>query len=65
MEQLLYLVAPLGCALMMAVCFGMMAKGMRGNRGDNAGAPEGTDEIAELRAEVARLRADQREPVDG
>ena len=65
MEQLLYLVGPLGCALMMAVCFGMMAKGMRGNCGDDVDASQGTDEIAELRAEVARLRDNRREPVDG
>ena len=65
MDQLLYLVGPLGCALMMAVCFGMMAKGRRGNRGDNAEDTQAADEVAELRAEVARLRADQREGVDG
>lgn len=64
MEQLLYLVAPLGCALMMVVCFGMMAKGMRGHGKGGDDATVG-DEVAELRAEVARLRAEQREAVDG
>ena len=65
MDKLLYLLAPLGCAVMMIVCVAMMAKGMRrGHRPDQAD----TDEVAALRAEVGELRAqrtDQAAPVDG
>lgn len=63
MDKLLYLVGPLGCAVAMVLCMGMMAKGMR-HRGSDGDAAQ-TEDIAALRAEVARLRAEQPEPADG
>ena len=65
MDKLLYLVGPLGCAVMMAVCMAMMARGMR--CGAHADQPDNT-EVAALRAEVAQLRAEQTQPaapIDG
>jgi TRAP-type C4-dicarboxylate transport system permease small subunit len=56
MDKLLYLAAPLGCAVMMIACMAMMAKGMRrGHQPDEADAGE----VAALRAEVAELRAER------
>jgi hypothetical protein len=55
----------LGCALMMLVCVVPMA--LRNRRGSDADTPASSDEIASLRAEVARLGAlnEPRRTVDG
>ena len=68
MNNLLYLLGPLGCAALMAVCMAMLARGMR--RGGSAEPSDSTehDEVAALRAQVAELRAEragQPTPVDG
>ena len=55
----------LGCGLMMLVCMAPMA--LRNRRGSDTDASASSDEIASLRAEVARLSEldEQRHPVDG
>ena len=65
MNNLLYLLGPLGCAAMMAVCMAMMARGMR--RGGNAEPSDSAehDEVAALRAQVAELRAERAEQPAG
>lgn len=68
MDNLLYLLAPIGCAVMMVACMAMMAKGMR--RGGDVGDRDAVenDEVDALRAEVAELRAEraaQPTPIDG
>lgn len=54
----------LGCGLMMLVCMAPMA--LRNRRGKSADAPASSEEIASLRAEIARLRDldEQRRAVD-
>ncbi len=55
MEDLIYLlVGPLGCVLGMAAWMALMARGRR--RGADASPG---DDVAELRAEVARLRSER------
>lgn len=44
----------LGCGLMMVVCMAVMGGGRK--RRNEPAAPASTDEVAELRDEVARLR---------
>lgn len=61
MDNLLYLLAPIGCAAMMAVCMAMMARGMRRDGHVGHGDASEHDEVAALRAEVAQLRAEQPE----
>jgi len=62
MNNLVYLLlGPLGCVLAMAVCMAMMARGRRGNAHPEH---EVTDEVAALRAEVARLRAERAVPAE-
>jgi hypothetical protein len=56
MDKLLYLLGPLGCAVMMVVCMAMMARGMRGQKDADQHDDDG---IAALRAEVAELRAER------
>jgi len=76
MKTLLVVVLPVvGCALMMAICMGLMAGGRRLFSRD--APPEGTAtddhppataaEVAALRAEVERLRAERAQtvPPDG
>lgn len=62
MNNLPYLVAPIGCAVMMAVCMAMMARGVRRDGHAGHGDASQHDEVAALRAEVAQLRAEQTEP---
>ncbi len=56
MPDLIYLLAVLACPVGMGV---MMLVMMRGNHGNQANQTSGasSDEVAQLRAEVARLRA--------
>lgn len=59
MDNFLYLLAPVGCAVMMAVCMWMMS---RGTRRDGPATPAEHNEdkdVAALRAEVAQLRAER------
>ncbi|HUP85291.1 MAG TPA: hypothetical protein VM143_06460 [Acidimicrobiales bacterium] len=68
MDNLFYLVGPLGCAVMMAACMAMMARGMRRDGPAEQGDTGDHDEIAALRAQVAELRAERAEqatPIDG
>ncbi len=62
MEVLLTFLPLLGCALMMAVCMGLMG-GFRRRRGSAAPeeVPPTAEEVAALRDEVARLRAERGE----
>lgn len=62
MDNLLYLLAPLGCGVMMVLCMVMMGRGMRHKPA--AESPAENEEIAALRAEVAELRT-ERSRVDG
>ena len=59
MEALLYLLPALGCGLMMVACMYLMGRGMRSNQPDQPAKPETDREVAELREEVARLRAER------
>jgi len=62
MNNLVYLLlGPLGCVLAMAVCMAMMARGKRSNAHPEPGV---TDEVAALRAEVARLSAELAAPAE-
>jgi len=62
MSNLLYLLlGPLGCVLAMVVCMAMMARGRRANAHPEPGV---TDEVAALRAEVARLSAERATPAE-
>ena len=54
MEYLAYLLGPLGCALGMAVLMALMARGMRRPR--SGVDPAEAKEVADLRAEIAKLR---------
>lgn len=54
MNTLLYLVPALGCGLMMVACMALMGRMHRG-----PDTQRRDDDIAELRAEVARLRAER------
>ena len=45
-----------GCGLMLLVCMAVMAVMGRGGRKGSEPASPSSDEVAELRAEVARLR---------
>lgn len=63
MDKFLYLLGPIGCAVMMGVCLRSMARGMR--RADGQAETEQADEIAALRAEVAELRAERSATRDG
>ena len=63
MDNLVYLVGPVGCAVAMVVCMAMMARGMHGRHTQVAPAP--AEELAALRAEVAELRAERQTAVDG
>lgn len=62
MDQLLYLLGPLGCAAMMAIAAVLITRSARR-------PPERTertdDEVSALREEVARLRAERTTPADG
>lgn len=61
MEWLLIYAPAFACvAMMLVICLPMMRKMMSGGSSDDSGASR--DEVAELRAEVARLR-DDRSPV--
>jgi hypothetical protein len=61
-DTLVYLLSVLGCAAMM----GLMTWMMRGNHANAAPPdPNTAEEITRLRAEVAELRAQRTEPVDG
>ena len=63
MDQLLYLLGPVSCAVMMAAMMWMM----RGRRsGDHGGQPGSgsEDEIAALRAEIAALREPPTRPAE-
>lgn len=71
MNALRSLLPLVGCGVMMAVCMGLMG-GKRRSRGSVEAQPaptrEGDPEVAALREEVARLRAERSEeprPVDG
>lgn len=55
MEWLLIYAPAFACvAMMLVICLPMMRRMMSGGDCDDSGAP--SDEVAELRAEVARLR---------
>jgi len=64
MEALLYLLPALGCGLMMVACMYLMGRGMRSKHQEPS---EGdTDrQVAELRGEVIRLRAEREEHAHG
>ena len=65
MESLLLLLPALGCGLVMLACMAMMGWGMRGPRRQEAARPPEAataQEVAALREEVARLRAEQEDP---
>jgi hypothetical protein len=62
-DKLVYLLPVLGCMAMM----GLMVLMMRGSHASNnatASDPRTAEEIAALRAEIADLRAQQRQPAD-
>jgi len=62
MNNVMYLLlGPLGCLLAMAVCMAMMARGRRSNPHPEPGV---ADEVAALRAEVARLSAERAAPAE-
>ena len=63
MDKLAYLLGPIGCAVAMVICMALMARGGRNRPGQTAKGD--TEEIAALRAEVAELKADRSQPVDG
>ncbi len=59
MNELLYLLGPLGCVAMVAIAAVLITRAGRGS-------PPPTDrEVAALRHEVARLRAERRTGPDG
>ncbi len=58
MEKLLYLLPTLGCGLMMAACMYLMARGMRSHQQHGPTDADEASEVAKLREEVARLRAE-------
>ncbi len=64
MEALLYLLPALGCGLMMVACMYLMGRGVRSKRQEPSEAD--TDcQVAELRGEVTRLRAEREEQAHG
>lgn len=66
MNNLVYLLAPIGCAVLVAVCMAMMARGMRRNNEGHGDAAD-NEEVAVLRAEVGELRSERaaHAPADG
>lgn len=69
MPDLIYLLAVLACPVGMGLMMLMMMRGTRGHHGnqDNRGSGADGDEVAQLRAEVERLRvqrSDDSNPVD-
>jgi hypothetical protein len=63
MDQLLYLLGPVSCAVMMAAMLWMM----RGRHSGHRGAPPGStsqQQIAALRAEIAALRQARTRPAE-
>lgn len=60
MEVLLSFLPLAGCAVMMALCMGLMG-GLRRRRGtaNPESEPASTEEVTALRDEVARLRAER------
>jgi len=66
MDSLLLLLPALGCGVMMAACMYLMGRGMRSPHQRQAPEPDASREVAELREEVARLRAEGRgDPTHG
>ena len=63
MKALLYLFPILGCAGMMLICMLLMGGHRLFKRGSEPETASAAD-VEALRAEVARLRADQTEPTD-
>jgi cytochrome c biogenesis protein CcmG/thiol:disulfide interchange protein DsbE len=63
MEYLLYLLAPLGCALGMVVCMAVMARASR--RRETQPGPVESEELAALRSEIAELRGERSGAGDG
>jgi len=63
-DKLAYLLPVLGCAAMMGVMMWMMRGSHAGNTNAAQPDPRTAQEIAALRAEIADLRAQQREPAD-
>ncbi len=58
MESLLLTLAVLACPAAMGVMMWMM---MRGRSGGTAGPPRAEEQVAELRSEVERLKAERAE----
>ena len=56
MESLLYGVAILACPVGMGLMMWMM---MRGNGGGNSGEGGGSEQVAQLRAEIEQLKVDR------
>lgn len=68
MEVLLSFLPLIGCGVMMALCMGLMGGARRRRRNGEPEQVTGGREVAALRDEVARLRAERAEearPVDG
>ena len=57
MDKLLWLLPALGCGVGMVLCMVLMSRMGRGHAADEPGSS--SDEVAELRAEVDRLRQQQ------
>ena len=68
MDNLPFLIGPVGCAVMMAVMMAVMARVTRRDGEAARNDPAGTAEVSALRAEIDQLRAERAErptPVDG
>jgi len=59
MKALLYLLPALGCGLMMVACMYLMGRGMRSHHRNPPVEADTNRQVAELREEVARLRAER------
>ena len=65
MDVLLLFLPVLGCAVMMAVCMGLMGGARRLRRRRDEPSEAADPEVAALREEVARLRAERSDDARG